>query len=141
MSPVFIDTNVPMYAAGATHRLRASAQQVIRTVAAGELDAVTDAEVLQEILYRYFFIREREKGFQVFDGFRRVMLGRIFPIADDDVQRARELAETYAVLGPRDLIHLAVMERSGTAEIITADQAFDGIGGIRRIDLTEFATP
>ncbi len=138
MSPVFIDTNIPMYAAGVLHPLREPSQRVIRAIARGELEAVTDAEVLQEILYRYLHIGEREKGFQVFDYFRRIMLGHILPVEDRDVQRARELAEEYPTLSPRDLIHLAVMQHYNIHEIITADRSFDVVPGIQRIDPTMF---
>jgi len=138
MKPVFIDTNIPMYAAGTSHPLREPSRRVIRAVAAGELEAVTDAEVLQEILYRYLHIGEREKGYKVFDRFRRIMLGHIFPIEDVDVQRARELAEGYPSLSPRDLIHLAVMLRHGVHEIITTDKRFDKVKEVHRIDPITF---
>ncbi|MDR5695919.1 MAG: type II toxin-antitoxin system VapC family toxin [Armatimonadota bacterium] len=69
MSPVFIDTNIPMYAAGTPHPLREPARRVILAIANGQLDAVTDSEVFQEILYRYLHIGEREKGLSVFDNF------------------------------------------------------------------------
>ena len=60
MNRVFIDVNIPMYAAGTPHPLREPSQRVIMAIAIGRLDAVTDAEVLQEILYRYLHIGERE---------------------------------------------------------------------------------
>jgi len=138
MKPVFIDTNIPMYAAGVPHPLREPSRRVIRAVAAGELEAVTDAEVLQEILYRYLHIGEREKGFVVFDRFRRIMLGHIFPVEDMDVQRARELAEKYPALSPRDLIHLAVMLRHSINVIVSADKGFVEVEKVRRMDPTAF---
>lgn len=82
MSRLFIDVNIPMYAAGTTHPLREPSQRVIKAIAAGQLDALTDAEVFQEILYRYLHIGERGKGFRVFDLFYRIMLDRILPIDD-----------------------------------------------------------
>ncbi len=139
MKPVFIDTNIPMYAAGTPHPLREPSQAILRAVAEGKLEAVTDAEVLQEILYRYLHIGEREKGFKVFDRFRRIMLGHILPIDEADVQRARKLAEEYPELSPRDLIHLAVMLRHGIHEIITADKGFDRVRKILRLGPAEFA--
>jgi hypothetical protein len=141
MSWTFIDTNIPMYAAGAPHPLREPAQRVILAVAAGELDAVTDAEVFQEILYRYLHIGEREKAFQVFDRFRRIMMGRILPIEDTDVQQARTLAERYLDLSPRDLIHLAVMLHHDMEEIITTDAGFDLVKEVRRIDPSTSRAP
>ena len=133
MNRTFIDVNIPMYAAGTPHPLRVPSQGVITAIATGQLNAVTDAEVLQEILYRYLHIGEREKGFRVFDHFRRIMLGHILPVEDADVQRAREFAERYSALSPRDLIHLAVMVRYRIREILTADTGFDMVQEIRRM--------
>lgn len=134
MTRTFIDVNIPMYAAGAPHPLREPSQRVIMAIATGQLDAVTDAEVFQEILYRYLHIGEREKGFKVFDHFYRIMAGRILSIDDADVQQARNLAERYATLSARDVIHLGVMRRHQLRDIITADTGFDAIEEIRRLD-------
>ena len=134
MGSVFIDTSIPMYAGGTPHPLREPCQRVITAIVEGRLDAVTDAEVFQEILYRYFYIGEREKGLRIFDDFDRIMDGRILPIGDDDVRQARLLAERNYRLSPRDLIHLAVMRRHGMEEIFTADTGFDAAQEVRRID-------
>ena len=138
MSRLFIDVNIPMYAAGTTHPLREPSQRVIKAIAAGQLDALTDAEVFQEILYRYLHIGEREKGFRVFDLFYRIMLGNILPIEDMAIQLARELAEQYPAMSPRDLIHLAVMLRQNIQTIISTDTGFDSAKEIRRIDPQNF---
>jgi len=130
----FIDVNIPMYAAGTSHPLREPSRAVIRAIVSRRLDAVTDAEVLQEILYRYLYIGESQKGFQVFDLFRRIMLGNIFSMDDGDVQRARELAEEYPGLSPRDLIHLSIMIRHDVNYIITADKGFEQVTQVQRID-------
>lgn len=133
MTRVFIDANIPMYAAGAAHPLREPARHVVRAIAREEIDAWTDVEVLQEILYRYFHLRERDKGLEIFDHFHQLMAGRILPVEEEDVVRARQLAERYPQLGPRDLIHLAVMIRHGLARIVTADADFDGLEEVRRV--------
>ena len=127
-----------MYAGGSAHPLREPARRVIRAVVSGALDAVTDAEVFQEILYRYRHIGESQKGFEIFDHFYAVMQGRILPIEDVDVRTARELADRHPALSPRDLIHLAVMTRNGIAEIVTADEDFQGVSEVRRIALAGF---
>jgi predicted nucleic acid-binding protein len=134
MTRSFIDVNIPMYAAGALHPLREPSQRVIMAIATGQLDAVTDTEVFQEILYRYLHIGEREKGFRVFDYFYRIMAGRILSIDEIDVQQARNLAERYATLSARDVIHLGVMRRHQLQDIITADPGFEAIEGVRRVD-------
>lgn len=138
MDRVFIDVNIPMYAAGADHPLKTPSQKVIKAIASGELDAITDAEVFQEILYRYLHIGEREKGFMIFDLFHRIMRGRILAVEDSGVQRARELAEQYTFLSPRDLIHMAVMIQCDLDAIITTDKSFDRLKAIQRIDPQNF---
>ena len=135
---MLLDTNIPMYAAGRDHPLREPARRVIRAVVAGDIDAYTDAEVLQEILYRYFSAGERSHALAVFDNFYQVMAGRVLPVEVDDVVRARALAEANPTLSARDYVHWAVMIRNGLATIITADRHFDGIVGITRVDPADY---
>lgn len=139
IGPVLLDVNVPMYAAGREHPLRAPAQRVILAVASGELEAVTDVEVLQEILYRYLRSGERQQGLAVFDHFQQLMADRILPVTAEDLRRVRSLAVSHPSLSPRDLVHLAVMQGNGLGTIITADRHFDGIDGIRRLDPADYA--
>ena len=54
---VFIDSNIPMYVAGRDHPLRAPAMRLLERVRAGEIEACSGTEVLQEILYRYAGLR------------------------------------------------------------------------------------
>jgi hypothetical protein len=49
----FIDANIPMYAAGAEHPLKRPCIAILEAIAHDELAAVTNVEVVQEILYRY----------------------------------------------------------------------------------------
>lgn len=134
MPRVFIDTNIPMYAAGTAHPLVEPSRRVIEAVADGSLDAITDAEVFQEILYRYAHVGKRAAGFKIFDAFARIMAGRVLPIEEQDVRLARDLAEQHHRLSPRDSIHLAVMRRRKIEEIVSADADFDTVPGIRRLD-------
>ena len=58
----FIDTNVPMYAAGKVHPYKDACIQILHRVATGELLACTDAEVHQEIFHRYWSIGLLDKS-------------------------------------------------------------------------------
>ena len=54
MNPaVFIDANVPIYAAGREHLYKQPCVRILRMVADNPQLFVTDAEVLQELLHRY----------------------------------------------------------------------------------------
>lgn len=136
-TPVFIDTNVPVYAAGRPHPCREAARDTIRGIVTGHINAVTDSEVLQEILYRYFAIGERATGLAVFDSFAAIMKDRVLPVTEADALLARQLAGSFSNLGPRDLIHLAVMKNHGITRIITAEAAFDTVGWVQRSDSEE----
>lgn len=134
-APVFIDTNVPMYAAGRPHPCRQAARDAVRRIVAHDIDAWTDSEVLQEILYRYFAIGEKAKGLAVFDSFATIMKDRVLPVTAADMLLARQLVDSFPGFGPRDLVHLAVMKNRGITRIITADAGFDAVDWIRRQDL------
>ena len=54
MTPaVFIDANVPIYAAGGDHPLKEPCARILRSVAEDPKPFLTDSEVLQELLHRY----------------------------------------------------------------------------------------
>ena len=138
MERVFIDVNIAMYAAGTPHPLREPCQRVILAAGGGQIDAWTDVEVFQEILYRYLHIQEKGKGLQVFDRFHRLMLGRILPVEDADVVQARLWVDSYPSLSPRDLIHLAVMNHHNINRIITSDKGFAAIPDVAWLDPLTF---
>jgi len=132
---VFIDTNIPMYAAGKDHPFKKKCLGILESIARDDLNAYTDTEVLQEILYRYFYINQRETGFDIFDLFATIMDGVILPVLHSDIMLARLLAEKEETvkLSPRDLIHLAVMLNNGIRHIVTTDRGFVSIPGIEVI--------
>jgi predicted nucleic acid-binding protein len=129
---------VPIYAGGGPHRLRQPSVTVLQMVAREPGAFVTDAEVLQEILHVYVARREWPAGRIVFDGFLDLMLGRIDGMQVADVVAAADLAASFPSLAARDSIHLAVMNRLGVTQIVTADAGFDLIPGIERLDPARF---
>ena len=52
---ILTEVNILMYASGAPHPRKAPSLAFLNRVAAGEVDAAIDAEVLQEVLHRYRF--------------------------------------------------------------------------------------
>ena len=135
----FIDTNVPMYAAGKEHPLKNSCLKILESIAKNEISVVTDTEVLQEILYRFFSIGRKDIGMSVFDGFAKIMHGSILPVGYKDIMIARELAgrKEYDRLQPSDLIHLSVMINHGIKNIITADKEFEKAGTVGLITVIQ----
>jgi predicted nucleic acid-binding protein len=129
----FIDANVPMYAAGAQHPLREPCLAILRAIAGGELAAITDVEVCQEILHRYTALGEREQALHVARLFTK-LVPEILPITKEDLLLSLEMHERYPSLQARDSLHTAVMLNNDVQFIISADRHFDEVAEIERID-------
>ncbi len=130
---MFLDANVPMYAAGASQPLK---QVCIRTLQLTQVNPsvfITDSEVFQEIIHRYTAIRRWTAGREVFREFAELMKGRVEPVLFEDVRRAANLADRLT-LDARDLLHAAIMQRVKVTRIISTDPGFDRIPGIQRLD-------
>lgn len=129
----FLDANIPIYAAGRPHPLKAPAVRVL-TLAAEHPEAfITDVEVVQELLHRYTALRLWDPGREVVAHFLALMEGRIEAVVVGDVREAVELADEHRDVAARDLVHAAVMLRVGADYIVTADRDFDRIRGVTRL--------
>lgn len=140
---LFLDANVPTYAAGRNHPLKEPCEEVLVLAVRHPRSFFTDAEVLQEMLHRYLSLQRWPEGKRVVLDFAALMAGSIEPVFAGDAVRACELADQYgtgpgARLAARDLLHAAVMLRAGdeTARIVTADADFDELAaeGVERLD-------
>jgi len=135
---VFIDTAVVMYANGTNHPLREACRSIMAQVGDGQLEAVTSAEVVQEILHRFRSIRRPEIGNEIarltLDAFAPVL-----PITHALLRRVPDLAARYPNLSARDVVHVATCIHEGITEILTPDRGFDQVAEIRRIDPKSFA--
>ena len=134
----FLDTNVVMYAAGSEHPLRQPCRQALRRAVDARIPLITDAEVLQEILYRYFAIRRPDRAAVVYRS-TVDLCDEVTPITENDTARALELLQSHAQLTPRDAIHVATMESAGVRRLLSADRDFDVVPSVQRVDPTEFA--
>ena len=144
MSRVFVDANVPTYAAGRDHPLKEPCKEVLRLAARDAGAFFTNAEVLQELLHRYLRLNRWPEGKRVVLDFAAAMGGSVEPVLAEDAVLACNLADRYAVkpvsrLAARDLLHAAVMMRTGSDAIVTADADFDELAdaGIGRVDPSE----
>lgn len=129
----FIDANIPMYVAGKAHRYKKPSTGFMLKVARGEVEALTDSEVLQEILYRYFFLGKPEVGCEIFDHFVN-SVPTVLPVTKDDAVKARRLLDNYSSIRPRDAIHAAVMINNAVSTIVSYDRHFDAITEVKRIE-------
>ena len=131
---VFIDANVPIYAAGRDHPYKEPCARILRILADDPQSFVTDSEVLQEIMHRYLASGRWALGREVVRAFAEAMRGRVEPVHGEDVTLATELADRHPGVSARDLVHTAVMQRLRIGHIISADTDFDRLEGIDRLD-------
>ena len=135
---VFVDTAVVMYAAGGEHQLRDPSRRVLSDIAAGRLQGVISAEVIQEILHRFISIRRPDAGEAAATEAMEVF-APVLPITHALMRRVPALVLRYPSLQARDLVHVATCIHEGITEIISPDRAFDDVTELRRIDLATFA--
>ena len=131
---VFIDSNLPMYAAGREHPHRNAARRFLERVREGKSDACTSTEVLQEILYRYSALRRLDLAREVYDIFVEIC-PVVLSVTLADTDRACNLICEGAGVSARDALHAAVMLNNGVEWIATFDTDFDRVAGVRRIKM------
>ena len=133
---VFIDSNIPMYVAGADHPHRAPAQRFLSRVSSGAIKACTSTEVLQEILYRYSALKRLDLAAEVYNLFVRIC-PVVFDVTLADTDRARDILLDTDGISARDAVHAAVMANHDLRWIASFDTGFDRIPGLRRYGLEE----
>lgn len=135
MTLLFIDTNIPIYAAGRPHALKVPCGQILDLVAEHPYSFVTDADVLQELLHRYLSLGLwPDPGAVVVESFELLMRGRVEPVYDTDVLAAAHSAHALNGLSARDLLHLSIARRTDARAIVTADKDFDGLHEMERLE-------
>lgn len=122
-----------MYAAGADHPHKTPSVAFLESVAQGRVEAIIDAEALQEILHRYRSLNRWTHGRRVYDLARQIFPA-VLPITSDMVDRARILLDKYEGLMARDALHAAVVETNALEGICSYDRDFDRITSIHRTE-------
>jgi predicted nucleic acid-binding protein len=126
-----------MYAAGANHPLRQPCRAALEVAVNRRVSLVTDAEVLQEILYRYFSVGKPEFAQSVYRVATR-LCDDILPVSERATGRALELLLRYGHLSPRDAVHIATMEEGGLRRLLSTDRDFDRVDEVQRVDPVDF---
>ena len=133
-----IDANVVMYSEGREHFYRDSCKIILDSVDAWSDEYAIDTETLQELLYVYSSRGELEKGLAVTERLLN-LFSEIIPISATEIRVAMRLMSETRNLSARDAIHAAVVIEHGLEGIVSADQDYDRIPGLRRFDPMEVA--
>ena len=130
---VFVDSNIPMYAAGKEHPNKAASIEILESISEGSLMGITSTEVFQEILYRYQAIGLLDKGFEVFDNFSGI-IDETLSINSSIMREARNILEDKKI-STRDAIHVATMDFYDISYIASHDRHFQKFKHIRYFPL------
>ncbi|MCY4627986.1 MAG: type II toxin-antitoxin system VapC family toxin [Acidobacteria bacterium] len=135
--PIFLDANIFMYTAGRDADWRAICDVALQKLLAQNLTLVTNAEVLQEILHRYFSQRRPADAHLVHRA-AMDLCAEILPVTAYHTVRALEILPRHPRLSTRDAIHVATMEARGIRRILSVDSDFDAIPSVDRMDPEDF---
>jgi len=125
----FVDANVIVYAA-TDSEYRDPSLRVLEAVAAGEADGRTSPAVLEEVWYV-----ERSGRAGNLDGLAEhayAIFTPLLAVTDEAFRLALALAPSE--LGPADRLHVGTLRSHGIETVVSADAAFGGLLGVRRVD-------
>ena len=130
---ILLDANILMYAAGANHPNKQPSVRFLERVARREVEAILDAESLQEILHRYRALGRWVEGRRVYD-LARQLFHQVLPVTAEILGQARVLMDRHEQLSARDALHAAVAFTHGLEAICSFDRDFDALAGLRRVE-------
>ena len=130
---VFLDVNIFIYAAGREHPYKAPSARFIHELGEGRVEAVTDAEVLQEVLYRYWRVKALPEGSALCERIVQ-LVPEVLAVSKRDVVIATRLLGEQPTIEPRDAVHAAVMLNHGITQLYSYDRHFDAIPHLKRLE-------
>ena len=125
----FVDANVLIYSA-VDSEYREACLEVLEAIARGDLQGRTSTAVLEEVWYV-----EGSGRAGKLDGLAErayTLLTPLLAVTDEAFRIALSLAAPN--LGPNDRLHVGTCIAHDIDVVLTADQGFDGVRGIRRTD-------
>jgi predicted nucleic acid-binding protein len=130
---IVLDTTILVYAVGAEHPLREPCRTIIRAVQAGEVNARTTVEVVQEFAH----VRTRRRGRHNASILAHEYAGLLQPliVLDAlDLKRGLELFEHHEPLEAFDAVLAAAVARRGARALVSADETFADVPGLRTLN-------
>lgn len=127
------DTSVFIYALGGEHPYRAPCRAIMSMGVEGLLAGEASIELVHEFAY----VRVRQgvaRTTAVMDARDIAATSRLHVVERSDIERALDLWREHERLDMRDAIFAAQALNRDIDTILSPDQGFDGIDGLRRID-------
>ena len=128
-----IDANVFIYARGRPHQYRDPCRKLLSAIYSGQQVANTDTEVMQEVVYIYWYRRREDFGLRYLDHLL-TLFPSPFAVDHRIMLEARSVLAAHPRLDPRDAIHAAVVLQKNLEGIVSTDRGYDAIAGVTRFD-------
>lgn len=126
---IVLDTTVLVYAKGADHELREPCRSLLEAVAAGDLEATTSVEAIQEFVH----VRARRRGRTEAAALGRdcaELLGPLLAVSGSELRAGLTLFEAVDRLGAFDAVLAAAAIAIGAEALVSADRGFSSVPGI-----------
>ncbi len=126
----FVDANVVVYSAVRDSPYREPCVEIMAAITRGEAEGRTSTAVLEEVWH--LELSGRVRGLDGLTARAYAILGPLLPVTDESFRRA--LGLEAPALGANDRVHVATCLMHGIDLVISADQGFDSVPEIRRVD-------
>jgi predicted nucleic acid-binding protein len=126
---IALDTTVLVYAKGAEHPLRDPCRELIEAIAAGQLEATTSVEAIQEFVHVRARRRDRRDAAALGRDYAE-LLSPLLEVTAEHLRRGLELFEQVEDLGAFDAVLAAAALDSGMTALVSADAAFSKVSAL-----------
>lgn len=126
---IVLDTTVLIYAKAATHELRDPCRALITAVAAGDIEATTSVEVIQEFVHVRARRRDRADAADLGRDYAEI-LAPLLTVSGAEFRAGLAVFEKTDRLGAFDAVLAAAAMAVGADALVSADKAFAGVPGL-----------
>lgn len=123
---IVLDTTVLVYAKGAEHPLRDPCRGLIEAIAAGELEATTTVEAIQEFVHVRARRRDRADAAALGRDYAE-LLSPLLPVTTEQLRGGLGLFERLDRLGAFDAVLAAAAIGAGAGALVSADEDFASV--------------
>ena len=128
---LYIDSNVFLYATLSRERVGVRARTLLGEVQKRREDACSSTLTFDEIVWSVKRYRGRKDAIAAGEAFLGFTNLRLIPVDRELLAQALEIIKRYQ-LDPRDSIHAASAISANVDAIVSTDEHFDRIAGLRR---------
>ena len=126
----FVDANVVVYTGVHDSPYREPCLEIMAAITHGDADGRTSTAALEEVWH--LELSDRVRGLDGLTASAHAILGPLLPVSDEAFRRA--LGLDAPALGANDRLHVATCLTHGIELVVSADQGFDSVPEVRRID-------